>query len=120
MIRLIERFEKILHYPNLEEVLEIIHDYAKDAVLVRVNSDEHGPYAIEMSAIDSMGRKVIYSYIRKGTWADAGSTTCTVINVSYPSVGHGIEGEIIAEHDDETGEWIFSEDEVGGGRWMAE
>lgn len=116
-----EGFEKQIHFPQREEILNIILKYAKDAVILRELNDENGPCVLELSAKDSEGNKVIYSYMRKGKWPDAGSTTVTSINLLRIPESVSIGGKTIAEYDDNTGEWTyFADDDQTSKRWMPE
>ena len=95
--------EKIL---TGEEVMEQIKKRFDKAEFVRELKDENGLYLLEAQERgETSGEFTLYVYQRKGNFGKYSSIATTLEKVYFENDGP-IGGDLIAEYDISTGEWI--------------
>lgn len=94
------------HIPTREDVLAEIKKWCEKGEVVKELSDERGVYILEIiEPGEKSGESTLYAYQRAGTFGK-NSAVATVIEKVYLVDDIPVGGDIIAEHNDATGEWI--------------
>lgn len=75
----------------------------------RLLEDERGVYLYEVVAVDDKGDASLYSYRRAGEYAESKAAN-TLVDVAYfvgpIEDGMCVGGDVLANYDEETGEWV--------------
>ncbi|MDO8302487.1 MAG: hypothetical protein Q7T18_04510 [Sedimentisphaerales bacterium] len=95
------------HIPTGEQVMEQIKRRCEKAEFVRELKDDKGNiYLFEAQELgEKSGEFTLYAYQRAGTFGK-NSAAATVIEKVYFENDMPVGGDIVAEHNDATGEWV--------------
>jgi hypothetical protein len=97
------------HTPKREEILAILGKYAENYTITREESDEQGPYLIEITVTGEAGAVTEYHFRRKGIFSNRNESSATTIYVVYFENGIPVGGNDIDNYDDKTGKWSGGE-----------
>ena len=93
--------------PTREDILAQIRTRCEGAAVIRELSDTEGVYLLETRKQgEKPGESTEYTYQRKGVFPNKIESAATVLQVFYCADDVPLSGEIIAEYDTATGEWI--------------
>jgi hypothetical protein len=92
--------------PSRENIIAQIQKYYEGATILRELSDEEGIYLLEANELgEKEGESTLYLYQRIGNFGKNAAAK-TVIEKIYFKNDIPYGGDIIAEYDEATGEWI--------------
>ncbi len=93
--------------PSRENILVEIRKRCEGATVVRELSDHDGIYLLEAREQgDKPGEFTDYIYQRRGSFPNKNAATTTVLERVFFENDIPCGGDVLAEHDDATGEWV--------------